>query len=104
MRTMLAMLMLVATSAIDGERRQQRPVAKPGSLLRPTLWQRYSFALQGSPVVGNMLTGAILALAGDAIMQVAEHERVFDGWRSLRFVTFRLAVCLLYTSPSPRDS
>ena len=30
-------------------------------------------------------------------MQVAEHERGFDGWRSLRFVTFRLAVIPCYT-------
>ena len=61
------------------------------------LWQSYSRTLEARPVVGNMITGGLLAFTGDFVMQAAEKNPVYDHLRALRFVGFRVCVVRCYT-------
>ena len=61
------------------------------------LWQSYSRTLETKPVIGNMITGGLLALTGDFVMQAAERNPVYDHLRALRFVGFRVCVVRCYT-------
>ena len=61
------------------------------------LWQSYSRTLEARPVVGNMVTGGLLAFTGDFVMQAAEKNPAYDHLRALRFVGFRICVVRCYT-------
>ena len=61
------------------------------------LWQTYSRTLEARPVVGNMVTGGLLAFTGDFVMQAAEKNPAYDHLRALRFVGFRICVVRCYT-------
>ncbi|CAH0373817.1 unnamed protein product [Pelagomonas calceolata] len=61
------------------------------------LWQSYSRTLETKPVIGNMVTGGLLAFTGDFVMQAAEKNPAYDHLRALRFVGFRICVVRCYT-------
>ena len=61
------------------------------------LWQSYSRTLETKPVIGNMVTGGLLAFTGDFVMQAAEKNPAHDHLRALRFVGFRICVVRCYT-------
>ena len=92
-------LLLVGTCAAkrqsSGVRAVERtPQCRGGG---ESLWQAYSRTLKARPVAGNMVTGGLLAVTGDTIMQIHESNDAYDPRRALRFVGFRVCVARGYT-------
>ena len=61
----------------------------------------------------SRLPTAIVAVGGNSLIADTKHQKVDDQWNAVRTTTTHIAgmiergwnliVCLLYTSPSPRD-
>lgn len=79
---------------LDRRAPQQR---RTTNLIASSIWRRYTVACKHSPVLVNLGTSVVLAIAGDAAMQVIERQRDFDGARLARFLAFRAVIVPLYT-------